>query len=70
MILRKHFRALTDVNPEMLRAYRRAANAVTKYRNEVTAIHRHELITAKLKKKQLAATVRLMRFANSVLCNT
>jgi len=62
--------ALANDNPEMLHAYYQAMNAVIEYRNEVGAIQPDEWITAQLKKKQLAATLQLMQFANSVAFNS
>jgi len=44
-------------------------NAVIEYHNEVGAIEPDQWLTARLKKKQLAATLRLMHFANNVLFN-
>jgi len=63
-------RALANDNPETLRAYYQAMNAIIEYRNEVGAIEPDQWLTAQLKKKQLAATLRLLHFANSVLFNS
>jgi hypothetical protein len=56
-------------NPEMLRAYRQAANAVIEYRKEVAAIRPGQLTTARFKIKQFAATLQLMQFAKSIVFN-
>jgi len=65
----KDLRALANDDPETLHAYYQAMNAVIEYRNEVGAIEPDQWLTARSKKKQLAATLRLMHFANNVLFN-
>ena len=70
MITQKDLRSPASDNRAMLRACRQAMNALTKYRNEVTEIEPGQLITAQLKKKQLSATLQLMRFVKSVWCNS
>jgi hypothetical protein len=66
----RDLRALTNDSPETLHAYYQAMNAVVEYRNEVGAIQPDQWITAQLKKKQLAATLQLMQFANTILFNS
>jgi hypothetical protein len=61
--------ALAHDNPETLHAYYEAINAVIDYRNEVATSQPDQWITAQLKEKQLAATLKLMQFANNVLFN-
>jgi hypothetical protein len=63
----KDLHALANDNPKILHAYYQAVNAVIEYRNEVGTIQPDQWLTVQLKEKQLAATLRLMQFANAVV---
>jgi len=69
MITQKDLHALANDNPEMLRAYHQAVTAVIEYRKEVAAIQPGLRIAARLKKKQFAATLTLIQFANTIVFN-
>jgi len=70
MITEKNLHELTNDKPEVVRAYHEAVNAVTDYQNELSAIrHRPSRNVARLRKKQFAATTKLVRFAQRVVFN-
>ena len=70
MITQKDLQELTNDKPEMVRAYYEAMNAVIDYQNEVAAIQPSpSWNAARLKKKQFAATTKLVRFAQRVVFN-
>jgi len=67
MITEKDLHELTNDKPEVVRAYHEAVNAVTDYQNELSAIPSRNV--ARLRKKQFAATTKLVRFAQRVVFN-
>jgi hypothetical protein len=70
MISEKDLQELTNDKPEVVRAYYEAVNAVTDYQNELAAIRPClSRNAARLKKKQFAATTKLVRFAQRVVFN-
>jgi hypothetical protein len=69
MITQEDLRGLINDEPEMIRAYYEAVNAVIEYRKDVAAIQPNQRNTAQLKKKQFAATIKLIQFANGIVFN-
>jgi len=67
MITEKDLQELTNDKPEVVRAYHEAVNAVMDYLSAIRP--RLSRNVARLRKKQFAATTKLVRFAQRVVFN-